>query len=112
MANTFGTIALIYSAIGVGLSFAQNKNDDLNTLLAAVSTGALYGAISRSKVQNLSSSMFLLKLFILFILLFLFPDQSLLLHTQLKRAAFGSLIGVAIACSYTLCFNYDKYFSE
>ena len=64
MANTFGTIALIYSAIGVGLSFVQDQNDDVNTLASAVATGALYGAFSRPKVSNQSSSKFLL--FIIF----------------------------------------------
>lgn len=59
MANTFGTIALIYSAIGVGLSFVQEQNDDLNTLLSAVSTGGLYGAVSKPKFQSLPASMFL-----------------------------------------------------
>ena len=47
MANTFGTIALVYSAIGVGLSFVQDSNDDMNTALSAVSTGALYGGLSQ-----------------------------------------------------------------
>lgn len=47
MANTFGTIALVYSAIGVGLSFVQDSNDDLNTAVSAVATGALYGGLSQ-----------------------------------------------------------------
>lgn len=47
MANTFGTIALTYSAIGVGLSFIQDSNDDANTLVSAILSGALYGALSK-----------------------------------------------------------------
>lgn len=56
MANTFGTIALLYSTIGVGLSFVQEQNDDLNTLISAVSTGALYGAVSKSKLPSPSAT--------------------------------------------------------
>ena len=52
MANTFGTIALLYSAIGVGLSFIQDENDDLNTLIAASTTGTIYGALSKSKAME------------------------------------------------------------
>lgn len=49
MANTFGVITLTYSAIGVGLSFVQEDNDDVNTLISAVATGALYGGVSQPK---------------------------------------------------------------
>ena len=64
MANTFGTIALTYSAIGVGLSFIQDKNDDLNTMISAVSTGALYGALSKPKTDpNLQRKLFFLNNF-------------------------------------------------
>lgn len=52
MGNTFGTIALIYSALGVGLSFVQDENDELNTALAATTTGTLYGALSQSKAME------------------------------------------------------------
>ncbi len=61
MANTFGVIALIYSAIGVGLSFIQDTNDDLNTVLASCSTGALFGGLSVSHLiinHDLNSSNF------------------------------------------------------
>lgn len=52
MGNTFGTIALLYSALGVGLSFVQEENDELNTALAATATGTLYGALSQSKAMQ------------------------------------------------------------
>ena len=52
IANTFGSITLVYSAIGVGLSFVQDENDDINTMIAATTTGTLYGAISRSKAMD------------------------------------------------------------
>lgn len=41
-ANTFGSIAVIYSAFGVLLSWARGTDDELNTVVAATATGALY----------------------------------------------------------------------
>lgn len=41
-ANTFGSIAVIYSAFGVILSWARDTDDDLNTIVAATATGCLY----------------------------------------------------------------------
>lgn len=41
-ANTFGSIAVIYSAFGVFLSWSRGTDDELNTVIAATATGALY----------------------------------------------------------------------
>lgn len=41
-ANTFGSVAVIYSAFGVFLSWARGTDDDLNTVIAATATGCLY----------------------------------------------------------------------
>ncbi|KRT83821.1 hypothetical protein AMK59_3884 [Oryctes borbonicus] len=41
-ANTLGSIAVIYSAFGVILSWARGADDDLNTITAATATGLLY----------------------------------------------------------------------
>lgn len=41
-ANTLGSIAVIYSAFGVILSWARGADDDLNTIAAATATGCLY----------------------------------------------------------------------
>ncbi|XP_018331158.1 mitochondrial import inner membrane translocase subunit Tim23 [Agrilus planipennis] len=41
-ANTLGSIAVIYSAFGVFLSWARGADDDLNTIVAATATGCLY----------------------------------------------------------------------
>ena len=41
-ANTLGSIAVIYSAFGVILSWARGTDDDLNTIAAATATGCLY----------------------------------------------------------------------
>lgn len=41
-ANTFGSVAVIYSAFGVFLSWTRGTDDDLNTIVAATATGCLY----------------------------------------------------------------------
>lgn len=41
-ANTFGSIAVIYSAFGVLLQFVRGTDDDLNTVVSATATGLLY----------------------------------------------------------------------
>lgn len=41
-ANTLGSIAVIYSAFGVILTWARGTDDDLNTVVAATATGCLY----------------------------------------------------------------------
>lgn len=41
-ANTLGSIAVIYSAFGVILSWTRGTDDDLNTIIAATATGCLY----------------------------------------------------------------------
>lgn len=41
-ANTLGSIAVIYSAFGVILSWVRGTDDDLNTVVAATATGCLY----------------------------------------------------------------------
>ncbi|CAO1353938.1 unnamed protein product [Diamesa hyperborea] len=41
-ANTFGTVAVMYSAFGVLLQFARGEDDDINTVLAGGATGLLY----------------------------------------------------------------------
>ncbi|KPM11233.1 mitochondrial import inner membrane translocase subunit Tim23-like protein [Sarcoptes scabiei] len=90
MANTFGTIALTYSAIGVGLSFIQDSNDDANTLVSAILSGALYGALSKPSTDPI-------------------PTGQKLLRLRMKRTGFGSLFGAVAASAYILYFNRDKY---
>lgn len=40
--NTFGTIAVIYSAFGVVCQKVRGTDDDLNTIASATATGLLY----------------------------------------------------------------------
>ncbi|XP_065160475.1 mitochondrial import inner membrane translocase subunit Tim23 isoform X2 [Atheta coriaria] len=44
--NMLGSIAVIYSAFGVILSYARGADDDLNTIAAATATGCLYKSTS------------------------------------------------------------------
>ncbi|XP_060520256.1 mitochondrial import inner membrane translocase subunit Tim23 [Cylas formicarius] len=48
-ANSFGSVAVIYSAFGVILSWARGADDDLNTIVAATATGCLYKATAGLK---------------------------------------------------------------
>lgn len=41
-ANTLGVVAVLYSVFGVGLSWARETEDDLNTLAAATATGLMF----------------------------------------------------------------------
>lgn len=41
-ANTLGTIAVMYSAFGVILTWLRGTDDDVNTLASATATGMLY----------------------------------------------------------------------
>ena len=41
-ANTLGTIAVLYSAFGVLLSWARGEDDEINTIAAGGATGLLY----------------------------------------------------------------------
>lgn len=48
-ANTFGSVAVIYSTFGVILSWARGTDDDLNTITAATATGLLYKSSGRNR---------------------------------------------------------------
>lgn len=107
MANTFGSIALTYSIIGVGLSFVQD-NDDLNTLISAVSTGALYGVVSKPSTDpNIPSLFYKFEFFHL--LKFLYISENILTKLRLKRVGIGSLFGTLAASAYVLLVNRDNY---
>lgn len=41
-ANTMGSIAVLYSAFGVLLSWARGEDDEINTVAAGVATGLFY----------------------------------------------------------------------
>lgn len=41
-ANTFGTLAVMYSGFGVILQWARGEDDEVNTMLAGTATGLLY----------------------------------------------------------------------
>lgn len=95
MANTFGTIALVYSAIGVGLSFVQERNDDLNTVSAAIATGALYGGLSQPNAKSLEKAL---------------SSGQKMWHLQARRSLLGSVVGASLAALYIALVNKEKYF--
>lgn len=41
-ANTFGTVAVLYSAFGVLLSWARGEEDEINTIAAGTMSGLMY----------------------------------------------------------------------
>lgn len=41
-ANTFGTVAVLYSAFGVLCSWVRGEDDELNTIVAGSATGLMY----------------------------------------------------------------------
>lgn len=95
-ANAFGTVAVIYSVIGVGLSFVQESNDDMNTLLSATTTGLLYGGLSTPKVRQdpVSST----------------GTKSVTsLQLRMRRAAVGGVVGLTLSLAYVLLTGSDKY---
>ncbi|XP_057669206.1 mitochondrial import inner membrane translocase subunit Tim23 isoform X2 [Diorhabda carinulata] len=55
-ANTFGSVAVIYSAFGVILSWARGNDDDLNTVVAATATGCLYKSTAGLKKCGLGGA--------------------------------------------------------
>lgn len=92
MANAFGVVAVLYSAIGVGLSFVNETNDDLNSIVAGATTGALYGGLSSPRPKGDVTAVAKLK-----------PAQ------RLTRSAIGCGIGMALTAAYLLMFNKEKY---
>lgn len=96
-ANAFGTVAVIYSVIGVGLSFVQESNDDINTLVSATTTGLLYGGLSspKPKVDATSNA----------------ASRILTSTAQLRvrRAAIGGMFGLCLSAAYILLMGSDKY---
>lgn len=99
-ANAFGTVAVIYSVIGVGLSFIQESNDEVNTLISATSTGLLYGGFSSPKpkpdvISNAASR-----------------AVASALQMRIRRAAVSGLFGLSLSMAYVLLTAGDKYFPK
>ncbi|KRY41328.1 Mitochondrial import inner membrane translocase subunit Tim23, partial [Trichinella spiralis] len=53
-ATSFGAVAVIYSAIGVLLSYTRKADDELNTIVAGTATGLLYKCSAGIRVCLLS----------------------------------------------------------
>lgn len=95
-ANAFGTVAVIYSVIGVGLSFLQESNDEINTLVSATTTGLLYGGLSTPKPDVTSNAASRV--------------VTSALQMRTRRAAVGGLFGLSLSLAYVLLTAGDKYF--
>ena len=95
-ANTFGVISLLYSAIGVGLSFINENNDDYNTIGAATLTGFLYRGLSLPKTSSGSSVM----------------RSNITWPLKLKRSVVGGLMGLTASTIFILIVNRDQYFRK
>ena len=84
-ANTFGTVAVIYSALGVALSFLNESHDEINTLTSGTVTGMLYRGLSEPK-----------------------SGAAKVAHLRLKRSLVGGLFGFALSAAYVLLTDREK----
>lgn len=91
--NACGVVAVLYSIIGVGLSFVNETNDDANTLLAGTSTGMIYGGLSNPRAKADVTSLV----------------TKLSRSQRIQRSAVGAALGFAISAGYVLLFNKEKY---
>lgn len=89
-ANTFGTVAVIYSALGVGLSFLNESHDEINTLTSGTVTGLLYRGLSEPKAAPAATAV------------------SKVTHIRLKRSLVGGLFGFALSAAYVLLTDKEK----
>lgn len=93
-ANTFGTVAVIYSALGVGLSFLNESHDEVNTLISGTVTGLLYRGLSDPKVLPVATAV------------------TKISHMRLKRSAIGGLFGLALSSAYVILTDREKIMSR
>lgn len=95
-ANTFGTIAVVFSAIGVILNWGLQLDEKSSTMLSATSTGLLYGALSDPEKGSAASNSFFKK------------AGSTVGQMRLKRSIAGGVIGVAASLLYVLSTKESK----
>lgn len=93
-ANTFGTVAVIYSALGVGLSFLNESHDEFNTLLSGTVTGLLYRGLSEPTPAPAATA------------------AAKVAHTRLRRSLVGGLFGFALSAAYVLLTDREKILSR
>lgn len=90
-ANTFGSVAVIYSAFGVLLSWARGTDDELNTIIAATASGCLYkstGNLFLSSLYNFICTTFI--------------------TAGLRKCGMGGAIGLAASSLYALWNSREK----
>jgi len=92
-ANTFGVISLLYSAIGVGLSFINDKRDEYNTIGAGTLTGLLYRGIALPKTRSGVNVL----------------GSKLKWQMKIKRSLVGGLMGLTASTLLVLFQNRDQF---
>jgi hypothetical protein len=93
-ANTFGIVALTYSLLNLGISFATDR-EDVTTLTAATSTGLIYRYISKPKPQVDSTGLII--------------HKALTRQMRMQRAAVGGAMGLAAGIVILALTTNNKY---
>lgn len=96
-ANTFGLVALVYSAADVGISYYL-ENDDVNSIAAGTVAGIVYRGLSTPEVKADGQNSKLLKV----------PRWQI----RLRRGAIGGLIGLSLSSAFVLVSHRDKIFKK
>lgn len=91
--NACGVVAVLYSILGVGLSFVNESNEDANSLIAGATTGLIYGGLSNPRPKADATAVI----------------TKLSQAQRIRRSVVGTALGLAIAGTYVLLFNKDKY---
>lgn len=95
--NTFGVVALLYSAIGVGLGFVNETNEDANTVAAGTLTGIIFRGLSNPQAkQDVAKELI----------------KSPIWQAKFRRSLIGGLIGATLSSVFVLATNKDKYLSK
>lgn len=93
-ANTFGLVALIYSAADVCLSYYV-ENEDLNCVAAGTLAGIVYRGLSTPETKSGAASNKLLNA----------PKWQM----RLRRGAIGGAVGLTLTSIFVLLSNRDRF---
>lgn len=88
--NTFGTVAVVFSAIGVALNWGLQLDEKSSAIASATSTGLLYGGLSDPKAASATSN----KLFS--------QAGASVNRIRLNRSLAGGAVGLVASIIYTL----------
>lgn len=88
--NTFGTVAVVFSAIGVALNWGLQLDEKSSAIASATSTGLLYGALSDPKAASATSNSLFNK------------TGATVNRIRLNRSLAGGAVGLVASILYTL----------